>query len=132
MTKKAVPAKEIMDLSRQHGMLAKQLYVVSMKPIDGLDPIFANMKEHLEFQIGLEKQGIMFAGGPVWTEDGQEWEGDGMVVIRAKSIEEARDIAARDPMYIRGARSFTVRPWMVNEGSVIVRLDYSTGRFHFD
>lgn len=122
-------AKEVTEMSRAHGVLAKQLYVVFTKPVNGLEPILANMKDHLEFQMGLEKDGIMFAAGPNWTDDEQSWEGDGMVVIRAGSIEEARKIAARDPMHQRGARSFTVRPWLVNEGTVSVRLDYATGKF---
>jgi hypothetical protein len=29
-------------------------------------------------------------------------------------------------MHEAGARSFTVRPWLINEGTVTVRLDYST------
>jgi uncharacterized protein YciI len=116
-------------MCRDQGMLARRLYVVFTRPVNGLEPILANIKDHLDFQIGLEKQGIMFAAGPNWTDDEQSWEGDGMVVIRAGSLKEAREIAARDPMHQRGARTFTVRPWLINEGTVAVRLDYSTGKF---
>jgi uncharacterized protein len=88
-----------------------------------------NVKEHLAFQVELEKDGTMFAAGPNWTDDEKSWEGDGMVVIRAKSLAEAKQIAARDPMHKCGARSFTVRPWLVNEGTIAVRLNYSKGTF---
>jgi len=52
-----------------------------------------------------------------------------MVVVRAKSLAEAKQIAARDPMHKSGARNFTVRPWFVNEGTIAVRLNYSKGTF---
>jgi uncharacterized protein YciI len=132
MTTSHLAASEVKEMSRAHGVLAKQLYVVFTRPANGIEPVLANMEDHLAFQMELERKGIMFAAGPNWTDDEQRWEGDGMVVIRAASIAEAREIAARDPMHARGARSFTVRPWMVNEGSVSVRLDYSTGKFSLE
>ena len=49
--------------------------------------------------------------------------------MRAESREAAVAIAERDPMHARGARTFTVRPWMINEGGTTVRLDFSTQRF---
>jgi uncharacterized protein YciI len=125
----AVRAAEIKTISEKEGFLAKQLYVVFTTPANGMEPVMANLKEHLDFQVELERQGIMFAAGPHWTEDEQQWQGDGMVVIRAKSLAEAREIAARDPMHKSGARTFTVRPWFVNEGTVTVRLNYSKKTF---
>jgi hypothetical protein len=32
-------------------------------------------------------------------------------------------------MHQRGARKFTVRPWMINEGTVTIRLDSSSQTF---
>ena len=88
MTNTKVSAQDIVALSKKEGFLAKQLYVVFTTPTKGMKVI----KEHLEFQVALEKQGIMFAAGPNWTDDEKSWEGDGMVVIRAKSLAEAADI----------------------------------------
>jgi hypothetical protein len=62
----------------------------------------------------------------MWSDDEQTWAGDGMVVVRAGSREEAASIAAHDPMHASGARKFTVRPWMINEGTVTIRLDSSS------
>src|SRR5215813_2295448 len=56
---------------------------------------------------------------------GRRW----MVVIRAGSLAEAREIAAKDPMHASGARKFTVRPWLVNEGTVTIKLNYAKGSF---
>lgn len=124
---KAVPAAAVKDASS--AMLQKQLYAIFTKPTDGLGAVFANLEAHLEFQVQLEKDGIMYAAGPMWTDDEEHWEGEGMVIVRAKSRAQAIEIAERDPMHKSGARSFHVRPWMINEGSMTVRLDYSTQKF---
>lgn len=129
MTVSRVPATEIIALSQEKGFLAKQLYVVVTTPINGMGPVMARIKEHLEFQESLEAQGIMFAAGPQWTDDETYWEGDGMVVIRAGSLAQAREIAAKDPMHASGARRFTVRPWLINEGTVTIKLNYAKGSF---
>ena len=52
-----------------------------------------------------------------------------MVIIRANSVNHAKEIASSDPMHKSGARSFTVRPWLLNEGNIEISLDYSTGKF---
>jgi hypothetical protein len=126
----AIPtAKEITDVSKARGYLAKQLYVIFTTPTNGLGPVMENLQRHLSYQESLTRRGIMFAAGPHWTDDEQNWGGDGMVVVRAASLAEAETIAKEDPMHSCGARSFRVRPWLVNEGTVSVKLDYTTGRF---
>lgn len=132
MAKTNVSAQDIITLSKKAGGLAKQLYVVFTTPSNGIELVMRNVKEHLEFQAALEKQGIVFAAGPNWTDNEKSWEGDGMVVIRAKSVAEATEIMKRDPMHKSGARKFTVRPWFVNEGTVSVRLNYSQRTFEID
>lgn len=129
MTQKSMPADVIENMVKEKGMLAKQLYIVHTTPTGDLGPVLAVVEEHLEFQVALEADGVMFAAGPNWTEDEQEWQGDGTVVIRASSIAEARKIMDADPMHAKGARSYTVKPWLVNEGKVTVELSYSTGKF---
>jgi uncharacterized protein YciI len=114
-----------MALSREKGFLAKQLYVVFTTPTNGMGPVIKKIREHLAFQESLEAQGIMFGAGPQWTDDEAFWEGDGMVVIRTKSLAEAREIAAKDLMHASGARKFTVRPWLVNEGTITIKLNYA-------
>lgn len=123
----ALPVKDVMQASSQ--MLQKQLYAIFTTPTGGIEPILANLEEHLAFQVSLEKEGILYAAGPMWSDDEQGWEGDGLVVVRAASREAAVAIAERDPMHARGARKFTVRPWMINEGTVTIRLDNSSQTF---
>jgi len=129
MSDQQIPAKDIVALCKEKGYLAKQLYVVFTTPTNGLGPVMANIEQHLAFQASLEEQGIMFAAGPHWTDDETSWEGDGMVVIRAGSLAEAHAIAAKDPMHAGGARKFTVRPWLVNEGTVTIKLNHAKATF---
>tara|TARA_R110000751_G_scaffold288076_4_gene393257 strand:+ start:109255 stop:109659 length:405 start_codon:yes stop_codon:yes gene_type:complete len=126
---KSIPAGAVLEAST--GMLQKQLYAIFTTPTDGLGPVFANIENHLAFQVQLEQDGIMYAAGPLWTDDEQSWEGEGMVVVRAESRAAAIAIAERDPMHTSGARSFKVRPWLINEGSITVQLDNSTQKFTF-
>ena len=125
MSEPVIKVEDILKASE--GMLQKQLYVVFTTPTNGLGPVMENVGRHLEFQIELEEKGIMFGAGPFWTDDEQSWEGDGMVIIRAGSLDEARKIAESDPMHQCGARSFTVRPWLLNEGTVTIKVRYSDG-----
>ena len=126
MSESRITPQDVLEASK--GMLQKQLYVVFTTPTDGLGPVMENVEEHLKFQMSLEERGIMFGAGPFWTDDEQGWEGEGMVIIRAANIDEARKIAAEDPMHQCGARSFTVRPWLLNEGVLTLKVRYSSGR----
>ena len=114
-------------LAASKGMLQKQMYVVHTFPTDGMGPVMENIEPHLKFQIELEEKGIMFGAGPFWDDAEEKWEGEGMVIIRAGSLSEAKEIAASDPMHSSGARDFTVRPWLMNEGTMTVKIRYSDG-----
>jgi uncharacterized protein YciI len=122
-----VPAADVIAASAR--MLQKQLYAIFTTPTDGMGAVFANLEAHLAFQVSLEREGILYAAGPMWTDDGESWAGEGLVVVRARSLDEAVSIAVRDPMHRSGARRFRVRPWMINEGSVTIRLDNSSQTF---
>ncbi|MEX0340297.1 MAG: YciI family protein [Arenibacterium sp.] len=125
-----ITKEDIIEASK--GMLQKQIYEVFTTPINGMAPVMENIEEHLTFQVSLEQRGIMLGAGPHWEEDEHTWKGDGMVIIRADSLAHAKEIAATDPMHSSGARSFTVRPWLLNEGRVTVTIDFSTGRHAVD
>lgn len=109
------------------GLLAKKLYVVLTTPAKSMETIMENLQDHLAYQLELEAKGIMFAAGPFADDEEDVWEGEGMVILRADSVEEAKQIAAADPMHKSGARTFRVRPWMMNEGSITLKVTYSNG-----
>jgi len=48
-----------------------------------------------------------------------------MVIIRAESLAAAKQIADNDPMHKSGARSYRIRPWLLNEGKVTVEMTFS-------
>ena len=108
-------------------MLAKELFVVFTYPVNGMDPIQENIQEHLAYQRMLEDTGVMFAAGPMGDRGGETWSGAGMVVIRAENFAEAEKIAAADPMHAAGARNFHVQPWIVNEGTITVKVGFASG-----
>ncbi len=113
---------------KEKGLLAKKLYVVLTKPTGGMEAVMENLQEHLAYQLELEANGSMFAAGPFADDNEQEWEGEGMVILRTNSLEEARTIAENDPMHKSGARAYRIRPWMMNEGSITLKVTYSNGQ----
>nr|WP_246751931.1 YciI family protein [Bradyrhizobium diazoefficiens] len=50
-------------------------------------------------------------------------------MFRAKTREEAQQLADNDPFHATGLRRYELFPWQVNEGSLDVRLLFSTGKF---
>ncbi|WP_233342908.1 YciI family protein [Burkholderia cepacia] len=125
-----VTREQVLEASR--GMLQKQFYAVFSTPTQGIGPVMENLPKHLEHQCRIERDGILVAAGPHWTDDEKYWEGEGLFVIRASSLDHARELAAADPMHQCGARSFVVRPWLVNEGGLTLRVSFSDGRVSLD
>ena len=128
MSEPKVTKQDVLNASNE--MLNKDLYVIFTKPVSGMRAVMENLEEHLKFQVSLEKNEIMFGAGPFWEDNEIDWNGEGMVIIRATSLNHAKEIASSDPMHKSGARSFTVRPWLLNEGNIQFSLDYSTGKFN--
>jgi uncharacterized protein len=129
VTDQSLPVEEIINASKSRGFLAKQLYVIFTTPAKELSALMEELDAHLDYQESLEAQGIMFAAGPHWTDDEKRWTGDGMIIVRAASMAEARQIAAKDPMHASGARTFNVRPWLLNEGTLDIKIGFATGKF---
>ena len=106
------------------GMLRRKLYVVLSKGAATQAQLGERLADHLDYMIGLEKQGVLFASGPLTAAPGQPL-GDGLTILRAASEDEARRIASADPFVINKLRSFEVREWTVMEGSFGVKLNFS-------
>jgi uncharacterized protein len=104
--------------------LRMQLYVVTSTAIS-LEAVKENLAEHRAYLRDLEEQNVLFGAGPLWTDDGKYFEGDGMLIYRAASVAEATAIAQADPMHSRGARTFKIRPWLLNDGSITIRVTLS-------
>ncbi len=87
---------------------------------DGRD-LSAHLADHLEYMIAVEKDGRLFASGPL----GERSRGNGMTVVRADSAAEAEAIAAGDPFVKAGLRTYTVEPWILMEGRLSVSVSLS-------
>ena len=105
-------------------MLRKRLYVVLSKGGAAPEKIADLLPNHLEYMIGLEKTGVLFASGPLAEADGKT-RGDGLTILRAASAEAARKIAEADPFVANGLRSFELREWTVMEGSLSIKVNLS-------
>ena len=107
-----------------HGMLDKTLYVIHTSPAAGTTPdqLGAVLPAHLEHQVKIERDGSLFAAGPMQTEDGDR---RGLIIIRAASFAEAKKIADSDPFHAQGLREYTLERWSMNEGGFQVRINYS-------
>jgi uncharacterized protein YciI len=108
---------KIADLLK--GMLRLKLFVIFSQG-KGLD-VTPYLAEHLEYMIGLEREGKLFASGPL----GDPSKADGMTIVRAADEEEARGMALRDPFVVHGIRTFKIVPWTVMEGSLSVTVNFS-------
>ncbi len=106
------------------GMLRRKLYVVLSKGAATQAQLGELLADHLDYMIGLEKQGVLFASGPLTSAPCLPL-GDGLTILRAASEDEARRIASADPFVINKLRSFEVREWTVMEGSFGVKLNFS-------
>ena len=105
------------------GFLHKEVYVVVTRPVSSPE-IRPKLLDHLENQVKLEKEGIMFAAGPMF-EEGSDTPVAGMFVLRAKSFEEAQRIADADPLHLAGLRTYEIRKWQINEGQFQVKINFS-------
>ena len=122
MSTNRVEASQIVENSAPS--LRMQLYVVT-STANSLAAVKENLAEHRTYLRGLEQRHVLFGAGPLWTDDGQYFEGDGMLIYRAASVTEATQIAQADPMHTSCARIFNIRPWLLNDGSITIRVTLS-------
>ena len=118
-------------MADHHDMLGKTFFAILTEAALDTTPeqLRATLPAHLDHQVKLEKEGVLFAAGPLDAEDGSR---RGLIVIRAESFADARRIADTDPFHAEGLRTYTVEQWTVNEGSYTVRLTYSDQRLSLD
>ncbi|SFR52212.1 YciI family protein [Litoreibacter janthinus] len=112
--------------AKKRGALALELYVAHSTPAKAPEDVKASLPDHLAYQARLEAEGKLAFAGPMSDESGDHMQGMGLIIYRAESLETARALAEDDPMHKSGARSFTLRRWMINEGSLTLSVGLST------
>lgn len=112
--------------AKSRGALALELYVAMSTPAKAPEDVKASLPDHLAYQATLERAGSLAFAGPMSDETGAHTQGMGLIIYRADSLEAARALADGDPMHQSGARSYTLRRWMINEGSLSLSVGLST------
>ena len=113
--------------AKGRGALALELYVAHSTPAKAPEDVKASLPDHLAYQAKLERSGHLAFAGPMSDETGDHMQGMGLIIYRADTLEAARALCEADPMHQSGARTFVLRRWMINEGSVTVSAKLSTG-----
>lgn len=121
---------EYRETARLRGSLAFELYIVESTPAVTPDDMLEILPDHLDYQKQMEEAGKLFLAGPLSDDTGEEMTGGGMIVYRASSLDAAMDIALNDPMHKSGGRTFTLRRWLVNEGSLSLSVGLAEQKVH--
>ena len=108
---------EYKNIAKKRGALAFELFVVESTPVGDGAGLPAVLPEHLAYQKEMEAGGKLFLAGPLSDATGEQMQGSGLIIYRAKSMDEADDLAKNDPMHAKGVRTYRLRKWLVNEGS---------------
>ncbi len=112
--------------AKSRGALALELYAVESTPVGSPEAVKESLPAHLAYQAKLEAAGKLALAGPMSDASGELMQGTGLIIYRAESLEEARQLAEDDPMHAAGARTFSLRRWLVNEGSLQLSVGLST------
>ncbi|MGB0849246.1 MAG: YciI family protein [Thiolinea sp.] len=123
--------EEYKQAAKERGSLALEMFVVESTPAKTPEDVKENLPAHLAYQQTLENAGTLAFAGPLSDDTGELMQGTGLIVYRASSMEEAKQIAEADPMHQAGARTYTLRKWLINEGSFSLNVGLSAKRLTF-
>jgi len=117
----------------RHAGAQKVFFLCQTQPADGvtLEQLYPHLPEHKKWLAEQESQDRIFVAGPLLDEDYRAF-GRGVLVIRARSLAEARDIFDSDPFHATGLRTYQLWPWQINEGSFHLRASLSGGSFDIE
>jgi len=107
---------EYKKAAQERGSLACEMYAIISTPVTP-EKLQENLPAHLAYQAEQEQQGKLVMAGPLSDLSGDLMEGVGMIIYRAESLTDATAMADADPMHRTGTRAYTIRRWLVNEGS---------------
>ena len=96
------------DLAEKHDV---QFVVHSRLVAPDVEQLDRHLDDHLRYMRTLMDRGILPISGPFFTTDGRNT-GNGFYVLRVDDLEEARRLAAEDPLHKSGVRSASIEPWL--------------------
>ena len=118
---------EYKSAAQERGSLALELYVLESTPVNATR-LGETLPAHLAYQAAQEQKGTLAFAGPLSDDSGEQMHGAGLIIYRADSMDAARAIADADPMHAQGVRRYTLRKWLINEGSLQLDIRLSAQR----
>jgi hypothetical protein len=117
----------------RHAGAQKVFFLCRTQPADGIQPseLYPYLPDHKKWVAEQERAGRMFLAGPLLDEDYHSF-GSGVLVIRARSLAQARQIFDSDPFHAKGLRTYQLWPWQINEGSFRLHSTLSGGTLEID
>lgn len=111
-------------------MLGRDYWLVRWipEPATTADDIQTHLEAHLAWLLGLERDGVLLASGPLVEGEGVR-PGAGVTVLRAENATTATALAGQDPLVVAGLRAPSVFRWRLNEGSIGVTVHLGAGTF---
>jgi uncharacterized protein len=82
-------------------------YVIMLDKVPGFEISQETIRRHIDHLKELHRRSHLVLCGPFTDFP------SGMVIVRAPSKDEAVKIAESDPFVIEGARTFSVRTWLL-------------------
>lgn len=83
-------------------------FVILLTQIPGVETTEALIRRHVAYLRELDRRGQLVICGPFTDYPG------GMVIIKAESLESAKQIASDDPFVIEKSRTPEVRSWLLS------------------
>jgi len=121
-------SKQVDGVDITHAGMQKLFFVCVTTAVRPAEELEANLQGHKDYLKGLEDQGLLFAAGPLLDAQAK-FDGTGMIVFATSDFAQAKSLADNDPFHAKGMRTYTLRPWQVNEGSLGLRVVFSSGKF---
>ena len=113
-------------IDETHGGLQKLYFVCFSNPARPPAELEANLEAHKAYLNKLEREGKLLAAGPLLGDDAK-YDGTGLLVYRVSQRKEAETIAQNDPFHAKGLRTYTLKPWQVNEAASIYACCFQSG-----
>ena len=108
----------------QRAMLNKTLYVALRHPGDA-SRVPELLEAHLSWMVAAERRGELFASGPFVADGAPPGSLGGMSIVRASSVEDAREMLSHDPFVKEGVVTLEIRKWLLMEGGLTVTVRFS-------
>lgn len=111
------------------GMLEKPLWAMVRRVVDP-GKLDTHLRAHLEWMIARERDGSLFASGPL--HDADDRPSGGLTILRAPDHAAARRLADDDPFVREGAITYELHRWTLMEGGFRLSVRFSDGSYTLD